>query len=593
MQQSNLNLARKWRSKNFEEIVGQDLVVRILRNSLYTNQFFPVYLFSGQRGCGKTSTARIFATAINCEKLSEFQKSPKIEFPCNVCTSCIAMKNNKHPDFIEMDAASHTGVDNVRNIIEAATLMPVLGKKRVYLIDEAHMLSKAAFNAFLKILEEPPTSVIFILATTDAEKIIDTVKSRCFQLIFSPIANNFLVEHLSEICTKEKIAFEKDGLELIVNQSEGSARDAINLMEQVRFSVQTITKKDVQHVLGHPDDSQILKLFEILLRDGNKNLLNFLTEMNFGELSAKFVWDQILKLLRVSIYLKHEVFLKTNFDASALKSILDQVSINKIIFIMDFFCENEFVFVKTSNKNLFLEMLFFKITNFSDKNRSLPKLNLTSHSNGFDPAFAKASAGRLAFSPEQSRRVTTSARPDPSNSSGVNAALSSRSARPELVEGFEQLQNQPNDASPWTQFLQKIESLDDPLVLSIFKQANFVKVDKDASRVIIEFYKNYSFLVSLLDDTRKLWIPFVKEIFAVDDIESKIMEAVKKEDPNIAEKVEAHKAVPVNNVQVQANRDRIERYHTKLDISDKEKWKLANMLLEAFPGELIEVKESE
>src|SRR3990167_9171559 len=244
--------------------------------------------------------------------------------------------------------------------------------------------------------------------------------------------------------------------------------------------------------------------------------------------------------------------------------------------------------------------------------RFLPKFNLTSHSNGFDRLTTSARPNPSNFSgvnaalssrsarpdPSNSSGVNAalssrSARPDPSNSSGVNAALSSRSARPELVEGFEQLQNQPNDASPWTQFLQKIESLDDPLVLSIFKQANFVKVDKDAGRVIIEFYKNYSFLVSLLDDTRKLWIPFVKEIFAVDDIESKIMEAVKKEDPNIAEKVEAHKAVPVNNVQVQANRDRIERYHTKLDISDKEKWKLANMLLEAFPGELIEVKESE
>jgi len=149
----NLNLARKWRSRNFDQIVGQDLAIRMLRNSLYLSQFFPVYLFAGQRGCGKTSTARVFASAINCANLSKFQKNPKkCHVPCLECESCCAMLSGNHPDFIEIDAASHTGVDNVRQIIESSSYMPLMGKKKIYLIDEAHMLSKAAFNAFLKIL---------------------------------------------------------------------------------------------------------------------------------------------------------------------------------------------------------------------------------------------------------------------------------------------------------------------------------------------------------------------------------------------------------------------------------------------------------
>ena len=191
METVKLNLTRKWRSQDFESIIGQSLAVKMLKNSLYAGHYFPVYLFAGQRGCGKTTTARVFARAINCQQLSEFQKQPKkISVPCGTCDSCVAMAQGRHQDFIEIDAASHTGVDNMRSIIEAASFLPLMGKKKVYLIDEAHMLSKAAFNALLKILEEPPSSALFILATTDPDKIIETVRSRCFRLFFQPISTS-------------------------------------------------------------------------------------------------------------------------------------------------------------------------------------------------------------------------------------------------------------------------------------------------------------------------------------------------------------------------------------------------------------------
>ena len=241
-----LNLSRKWRSQDFDHIVGQELAVRILKNSLYLGHYFPVYLFAGQRGCGKTSTARIFAAAVNCHALTSFQKDPKNSpVPCLVCDSCVAMRDGNHPDFIEIDAASHTGVDNIRSIIESSSLLPIMGRKRVYLIDEAHMLSKAAFNAALKILEEPPATALFILATTNPHKIIDTVKSRCFQLFFTAIAHAPLKNHLQVICKNEKIAYTDDALDLIVRHTEGSARDALNLLEQVRFSSAIVSKEAV------------------------------------------------------------------------------------------------------------------------------------------------------------------------------------------------------------------------------------------------------------------------------------------------------------------------------------------------------------
>ena len=273
----HLNLARKWRSKHFDELVGQELVVRLVKNSLYRTLIFPVYLLSGTRGCGKTSLARIFAAALNCQALGAFQKNPQgQQLPCLTCTSCIAMQAMNHPDFIEIDAASHTGVDNVRAIIEAASFVPVLGTKKIYLIDEAHMLSKAAFNAFLKILEEPPTSVVFMLATTDPHKILETVTSRCFQLFFEPIKRDTVIAHLARICTEEGIAYEQEALALIAQESEGSMRDALNLVERVRIAHSSLTANAVTELLGKIDETRLEELFQVVVQGSAPAVLEIL-----------------------------------------------------------------------------------------------------------------------------------------------------------------------------------------------------------------------------------------------------------------------------------------------------------------------------
>src|SRR5579872_4897129 len=298
MNEIKLNLARKWRSQRFDDIVGQELCVRMLKNSLYKGQFFPVYLLCGQRGCGKTTTARVFAAAVNCQKLSLFQSNPQLnQLPCLACDSCVAMMTGTHPDFIEMDAASHTGVDHVRQIIEAASLLPLLGRKKIYLIDEAHMLSKAAFNALLKILEEPPMSVLFILATTDAQKIIETVRSRCFQLFFKPIETASLYNHLMHVCEQENIKFVEDGLYTIIRESEGSARDALNLLEQVRFSSSVVSKQNVLAVLGHVDDAHIIKLLEIVLSKSPHDFIQYLHDISFESVSAEFIWNRLIDVV--------------------------------------------------------------------------------------------------------------------------------------------------------------------------------------------------------------------------------------------------------------------------------------------------------
>ena len=364
MERPQLNLARKWRSRTFDELVGQELSVRVLKNSLYLNQFFPVYLFSGQRGCGKTSTARIFAAALNCEVLQEFQNNPKKQMmPCLSCSSCMAMQQGNHPDFIEIDAASHTGVDNVRQIIDAATLLPVLGRKKIYLIDEAHMLSKAAFNALLKILEEPPTSVLFILATTDLHKILETVKSRCFQLLFKAIDTEPLLAHLEDICAQEKIEYEKDALELLIKESDGSARDALNALEQVRLSHDSVSVQAVHALFGHLDDGTIVGLVEAILCKEPKEFMLFWQENDLDSITASYVFYSVRSCLRAMIWLKYGIKITEYFAYSQqLKKLSENYTVVEISSMVHALFEQELLFLRISDQHIFIQNLFLQLS---------------------------------------------------------------------------------------------------------------------------------------------------------------------------------------------------------------------------------------
>lgn len=362
MGQVTLNLARKWRSAHFKEIIGQDLVVRILQNSLFKNQFFPVYLLSGQRGCGKTSTARVFASALNCQKLSDFQKNPQIQIPCLQCSSCVAMTAGRHPDFIEIDAASYTGVDNIRNIIDTSSFLPVLGERKIYLIDEVHMLSKAAFNAFLKILEEPPKFVVFILATTEAQKLPDTVRSRCFQLFFNPVSTESVVQHLENMCQKETINYDRAGLEMIAAVTHGSLRDAINLLEQARFADACVNKKVVLSVLGYVDDSVIQSMLEALFTKDQQALMALFEQWSGKVISMEYLTKRCMEQLYDALVIKYKGTAKysSNFSES-MQKIIDQIPMRDLIICFDELCSIDQVMAKTGKKQLLFESLLVRL----------------------------------------------------------------------------------------------------------------------------------------------------------------------------------------------------------------------------------------
>jgi DNA polymerase-3 subunit gamma/tau len=232
--------ARKYRPQDFSSVVGQENIVKTLKNAIKNGKLAQAYLFSGPRGVGKTTCARIFAETINCENIT-----PEIE-ACNECESCKAFNNNTSLNISELDAASNNSVDDIRNLIEQVRIPPQIGKYKIYIIDEVHMLSQQAFNAFLKTLEEPPKHAIFILATTEKHKILPTILSRCQIFDFNRIKISDIVGHLENIANKEGIKYEIDALNIIAQKADGGLRDALSIFDQVAsYSNGNITYKAV------------------------------------------------------------------------------------------------------------------------------------------------------------------------------------------------------------------------------------------------------------------------------------------------------------------------------------------------------------
>lgn len=263
-QASYLVLARKYRPQNFDELVGQEVLVTTLSNAIKNNRLHHAYILTGIRGVGKTTTARIIAKTINCEN-KDFAAAAKA---CDVCDNCKMITASKHQDVIEIDAASRTGVDDIREIIDSIAYAPVMATYKIYIIDEVHMLSNSAFNALLKTLEEPPAHVKFIFATTEIKKVPITILSRCQRFDLRRLDEKEIQNHLENILQKEGLEAENQALELISKMSEGSVRDSLSLLDQALASnnhQKLLPAELVEKMLGLSDKSKIIELFESLL----------------------------------------------------------------------------------------------------------------------------------------------------------------------------------------------------------------------------------------------------------------------------------------------------------------------------------------
>lgn len=324
-------LYRKYRPDSFDKIVGQNSIVNNLKNSIINNSFSHAYIFTGPRGTGKTSTAKVLAKAINCTNSTNGEA-------CNTCESCINFATS--PDIIEIDAASNNGVDEIRELRNNITLAPSASKFKIYIIDEVHMLSAGAFNALLKTLEEPPAHAIFILATTEVYKVPITILSRCQRYDFKKINKSDLIEHLKYICSSENITYEEDALEEIYSLSEGCLRDALSILDQISKTSSHITQNDILTEYNIISNNTVKKLLEYVHLGDVEGLLKQLESFENSGMNAQKLIKKIINYLeKIAIDIKINKEKKYSFDMidhliSSLNKCYVEARINENIFTM-------------------------------------------------------------------------------------------------------------------------------------------------------------------------------------------------------------------------------------------------------------------
>ncbi|MFT7860098.1 MAG: DNA polymerase III subunit gamma/tau [Sulfurimonas sp.] len=329
-------LARKYRPKNFDELIGQDTIAQTLSLALDSNRLSHAYLFSGLRGSGKTSTARIFAKALLCEEGVSHH-------PCGVCENCVMALENRHMDIIEMDGASSRKIDDIRDLIEQTKYRPAAARYKIFIIDEVHMLTKEAFNALLKTLEEPPEYVKFILATTDPLKLPATILSRTQHFRFKSIATHKIVEHLTHILQLENIEYEHDALEILARSGSGSLRDTLTLLDQaIIYSKSHVDVSTVTDMLGLVDPNFIAELFNAVFSKDHARLIELTKTLE--DYDSEMVVDELIAYLKEKMY---------NHDALFSTLVLDR--------FFRILSDSKYLFSINADGSFVLSMIFFKM----------------------------------------------------------------------------------------------------------------------------------------------------------------------------------------------------------------------------------------
>ncbi len=374
-------LYNKYRSQTFDELVGQQAIIQTLKNALELNKISHAYLFCGPRGTGKTSVARLFAKALNCEQ--------GVGHQCNTCENCKQISDGEHPDVIEIDAASNSGVQEVRNLIEKVKYAPIKGRYKVYIIDEVHMMTSSAFNALLKTLEEPPEYVVFILCTTDPYKLLPTIISRCQRFEFKKISDNDLKKLIVRVLTSENIKADLETVNLIVELANGGARDSLSMLDQlIAYSGNEIHLDDVRKVFGLTSMDEKLNLLKIISENNTLQLLTVCDEFFKRNVDISRLTDELLVILKDSlIYSKVKAKnLLTLIDEDKARAITSIFNESKLFLMIDSLlkCQNEF---KTSSNPSFIFQIYLlkmiEVTNDNVKESELQVCNTSDKKDTF------------------------------------------------------------------------------------------------------------------------------------------------------------------------------------------------------------------
>lgn len=484
-------LYRVYRPKNFNDIVGQEHIVRTLKNQIESQNVGHAYLFCGTRGTGKTSTAKIFSRAVNCTDLHDNE-------PCNECESCREILEDKTMDVVEIDAASNNSVDDIRELRENVKYSPSKSKYKVYIIDEVHMLSQGAFNALLKTLEEPPSYVIFILATTEPHKIPATILSRCQRFDFKRVTVKDISSRMKYICEKEGIEADDKALNLIARNSQGALRDALSILDQcISFQGHTISYNDVIELLGSVNIEQLFDLAKSIINENTKKSLQILNDfIVWGKDVRNLVNDLIdhfrnLMVCKISNDLDDIISLPEE-TIDLLKQQATTIDTNNLIRILNILSETQDAMKSSSNPRVLMEVTMIKIVQpmFDESKEALIKR--------IENLEKKIESGDIKVN-----HISTNQSVD--NFDG-NGQIDKNTQETQLEENIE-YENIKNDdvkliQKSWKNILQKMKEDKEQVTRALLQDVDRFNVSEDTLYII--FTDNYSFAKSRLDSPKTI-----------------------------------------------------------------------------------------
>ena len=357
-------IARKYRPQTFKEVIGQEHITKTISKSISQKKIAHAYLFSGAHGVGKTSLARIIAKALNCI-------NGPTDNPCCVCTSCVQIENNNALDVIEIDGASNRGIENIRNIIENVRISPISGKYKVYIIDEVHQITNEAFNALLKTLEEPPSHVVFILATTEADRVLPTIRSRCQQYTFKSLSIDDLEKVLKSILDKENIGYDDEAIFLIAKQARGSVRDSETILEKMiayTTDKRYINSADVNQVIGVNNFSLVKDFFDIMILADKKKYFEFMKKSFIDSIDPRTFLSSIIEYMRIVLMIKSgiddiKLLEIIENERDDLKNFASHYNDDEIERILDYLLSVEERIRNASNPRIIFEMRMLLLLN--------------------------------------------------------------------------------------------------------------------------------------------------------------------------------------------------------------------------------------